>query len=108
MEEIFILFLFVLPALLSLASCFIKDLNKKRGIILNTVLVINALVYLSPLIYAYWATRPDGNMWNENGPGAIIWLYFIILPVCVLVLITVFILKLLFRKKPQTEPANKH
>ena len=103
MEEAFLVFLFTLPALLSLACCFIKDSNKVSRLVLNTILIINAVGYLTPLIYAYWATFPDGNMWDENGAGAVIWLYVIILPICILVVIVLFILKMVLRKKTKTE-----
>ena len=99
MTDLFILVLFLLPVIISIGLCFLKDSKKVRGKFVNVLLIINAMVYTLPLIYAYWETRPDGNMWSENGPGAILWLYFIIIPLCALVLIVLLILKLVFKRK---------
>ena len=99
MADFLILVLFLLPVVISIGLCFLKDSKKVRGKFLNVLLIINAMVYTFPLIYAYWETRPDGNMWSENGPGAILWLYFIIIPLCALVLIVLLILKLVFKRK---------
>ena len=99
MADLFMLLLFLLPVVISIGLCFLKDSKKVRGKFINVLLIINAMVYTFPLIYAYWETRPDGNMWSENGPGAILWLYFIIIPFCALVLIVLLILKLVFKRK---------
>lgn len=99
MADLFILVLFLFPVAISIGLCFLKDSKKVRGKFINVLLIINAMVYTFPLIYAYWETRPDGNMWSENGPGAILWLYFIIIPLCALVLIVLLILKLVFKRK---------
>ncbi|MEM0933380.1 MAG: hypothetical protein AAGJ12_13010 [Bacteroidota bacterium] len=99
MSDTVLFIVFVLPVFLSVALCFIKDSKTYRGIILNTILALNALFYMSPLLYAYWATRPNGNMWSENGPGAILWSYFIVFPFCGFVLLLLLVLKLVFRKR---------
>ncbi|WP_394974763.1 hypothetical protein [uncultured Croceitalea sp.] len=99
MADFIILFLFLLPVIISIGLCFLKDSNKVRRIVLNLLLIINAIVYTAPLLYAYWETLPDGNMWSENGPGAALWLYFIILPLCGLALLVLLILKFVFRRK---------
>ncbi|MEL6305457.1 MAG: hypothetical protein AAFQ20_11780 [Bacteroidota bacterium] len=106
MSEVLMLILFLLPALLSIALCFLKDANKTRGVLLNVLLVLNALLYISPLLYAYLATPSGGNMWSENGPGAALWLYFIILPISGLVFLVLLILKLIFRRKSKSEEPN--
>jgi len=98
MADFFVLVLFLLPVVISIGLCFLKDSNKVRSKFLNVLLIINALVYTFPLIYAYWETRPDGNMWSENGPGAILWSYLILLPVCGMVFIVLLILKLVFKR----------
>ncbi|WP_394748408.1 hypothetical protein [Spongiimicrobium salis] len=92
-------FLFLIPVFVSLGLCFIRDSKKKRGVLLNLLIIGNALLYVFPLAYAYISTRPDGNMWSENGPGAILWLYFFILPICLIAFIVLVVLKLIFRKK---------
>lgn len=96
---IFGLLLFLIPAILSIGLCFVKDAKKGRGIILNVLLLGNTLLFASPLLYAYIATRPDGNMWSENGPGAILWSYFLVLPICGIVFLVLLILKLVFKRK---------
>ena len=93
------LIVFLLPVILSIGLCLVKDAKRGRGIILNILLLGNALLYGSPLLYAYIATRPDGNMWNENGPGAILWSYFLVLPICGIVFLVLLVLKLVFRRK---------
>lgn len=93
------LILFLLPAILSIGLCFIKDTKKGRGIIVNILLLGNALLYASPLLYAYIETRPDGNMWSENGPGAILWSYFLVLPLCGIAFLVLLVLKLVFKRK---------
>lgn len=89
------LVLFLALPLSSIALMFISDSNTSRKIILNSILAINAIVFILPIAYAYFATPKGGNMWDENGPGAVIWLYMFILPLCVLVQIVVFILKII-------------
>ncbi|MEM8764968.1 MAG: hypothetical protein AAGD88_14205 [Bacteroidota bacterium] len=106
MSDVLMLCVFILPAPLSIALCFIKDSNKIRGIVLNILLLANALLYVSPLLYAYLATPSGGNMWSENGPGAALWLYFIILPICGLAFLVLLILKLVFRKKSVNKAPN--
>jgi len=101
------LILFLLPAILSIGLCFIKDVKKNRGILLNILLVGNALLYASPLVYAYIATRPDGNMWSENGPGAILWSYFLVLPLCGIVFVVLLVLKLVFKRKATSSMDQK-
>ena len=99
MSDSVILILFLMPALLSIALCFLKDSSKVRGILLNVFLLLNALLYVSPLLYAYLATPSGDNMWSENGPGAALWAYMILLPICGLAFLVLLILKLVFRKK---------
>ena len=99
MTDLFILIIFLIPVIISIGLCFLKDSNKVRRIVLNIILIINVLVYIAPLLYAYLETLPDGNMWSENGPGAALWLYFIILPLCGLALLVLLILKFVFRRK---------
>jgi formate hydrogenlyase subunit 3/multisubunit Na+/H+ antiporter MnhD subunit len=99
MANLFILVIFLIPVIISIGLCFLKDSNKVRRIVLNIILIINVLVCIAPLLYAYWETLPDGNMWSENGTGAIIWLYVILLPLCALVFIVLLILKFVFRRK---------
>jgi len=60
------------------------------------LLIGNALFFLFPLIYAFVNTYPEGNMWSENGPGAILWLYIFILPISLIVQVVLIILKVKF------------
>ena len=102
MSEVLLFILFLLPVFISVGLCFIKDTKKVRGLVLNVLLILNTLLYLFPIVYAFFSTRPDGNMWSENGPGAILWLYFMILPLCGLAFVVLLILKLVFRKTNKT------
>ncbi|MEM9361575.1 MAG: hypothetical protein AAGA43_03020 [Bacteroidota bacterium] len=99
MSEILVFILLLLPIFISFGLCFVKDAMKVRGLILNILLILNVVLYVFPLAYAFLSTRPDGNMWSENGPGAILWSYLILLPLCGLVFIVLLILKLVFRKR---------
>ncbi len=65
---------------------------------MNILLLGNALFFLSPLIYAYIATLPDGNMWSEDGPGAVMWFYLFILPTSFIVQLILTIFKLKFSR----------
>ena len=94
-----VLVLFALPILLGLVCLFIKDANRIRGIIINAFLLLNMAIYVSPLAYAYFATPKGENMWSENGPGAALWAYMFLLPLCILVFIILMILKIVFKKR---------
>lgn len=94
---IFIIIFSIIP-LSSIGLCLMKDINRTRKISFNILLMLNALFFLSPMIYAYLATYPDGNMWSENGPGAVMWFYLIILPSSSIIQILLLILKLKFSR----------
>lgn len=66
---------------------------------MNVLITINLVVFFSPVIYAFLATWPDGNMWSENGPGAVLWFYIILMPVCAIIQIILLVLKILFYQK---------
>ncbi|WP_343764682.1 hypothetical protein [Gangjinia marincola] len=89
----------MLLPLSSIGLLFLKDDSKTRGLILNILLVLNAILFVLPILYAYINTRPDGNMFNENGPGAILWAYIILGPLCLGVQLILAILKFVFRRK---------
>ena len=90
--------IFLLPVFGSVALCFLKDQKKNRGIIINVLLLLNAIFYLAPLAFAYLETPKGENMWSENGPGAILWSYLILLPLCGLAFIVLLIFKNCFPK----------
>lgn len=92
--------LFLLIPLSSIGLLFLKDEKKERKQIMNVLLIINALVFLSPLFLAYSNTPTGESMWNENtGGGAALWLYLIIFPLSGLAQITLLILKVVFVTK---------
>ena len=91
--------LFLILPISTIVLFFIKDPKKTRKNILNIFLFANTLLYLFPLINAYISTRPNGNMWSENGPGAILWLYLILIPICAIIQIILLILKIVFYKR---------
>lgn len=70
-----------------------------RGKVINALLLLNNMLYLAPVAFAYISTPKDENMWSENGSGAILWSYLVLLPLCGLVFVVLFILKILFRKR---------
>lgn len=91
--------LFFIVPVMCLALCFFKDDNITRKWILNAMLIANAIFYMMPLAYAWYYSLPDGNMWSENESGAVLWYYFYIFPICLILLVILFILKMIFRKR---------
>ncbi|MDO6518139.1 hypothetical protein [Zobellia uliginosa] len=94
MKNMIAILLFLILPISSIALLFIDDSNTQRKLILNGLLILNAVVYLFPIGYAYFLTPKGGNMWDENGPGAVLWLYMILLPLCVIAQVVLFILKI--------------
>lgn len=87
--------LFFLIPLSSIGLLFLKDTKKKRKYVLNVLLILNAFLFLIPMILAYFNTPPGESMWNENtGGGVLLWLYIIIFPICALAQLTLLILKI--------------
>lgn len=84
----YIIFFSIIP-ITSILLCFVKDSDLKRRKKTNLILLGNAFIFIFPLLFAYLVTLPDGNMWNENGPGVVIWFYMILIPGC-------FMLELIF------------
>ncbi len=89
--------IFLLIPISSIGLLFVKDYNARRREIMNVLLIINTFLFLSPLIKAYTSTPAGESMWNENtGGGANLWLYFIILPVCLIIQAVLATLKIVF------------
>lgn len=82
---------------------FFKNKKIKTDKVLNWIFIANFILFISPLAYAFLASLPDGNMWSENGPGAVLWYYLILIPFCGTVQIVWFILKLLNSRKKAKE-----
>jgi amino acid transporter len=101
-----LLLFFTLP-LSSIILFFIKDSKKERKKILNAFLIVNTLLYFFPLAFAFLATFPSGNMWDENGPGVVLWFYFIIFPLCILFQIILIILKIINYMKSRKFEKNE-
>lgn len=81
----------------SVGLLFVKDYNAVRREIMNILLIINTLLFLSPLINAYTSTPAGESMWNENsGGGENLWMYLIILPVCLIIQFVLIALKIVF------------
>lgn len=87
-----ILLFFILP-LSIIVFIYKKTPEKSKEKLLNILLVVNSLVFFSPFIFAMLMTFPSGNMWSENGPGAVLWSYFLLVPICLIVLIVLIRLK---------------
>ncbi|MEM7368078.1 MAG: hypothetical protein AAF587_05715 [Bacteroidota bacterium] len=77
---------------------FAKDANPNRQKLMRGLLILNFLLFLSPLIYTFIASYPDENMWSDNGSGAAMWAYLILGPVCFLIQIVLMILRITFAK----------
>ena len=44
---------------------------------------------------------PDGNMWSDNGSGAVLWLYVLLIPICVMILVVLLVLRPKFMPKEE-------
>ena len=66
---------------------------------MNWFLVGNALIFLSPLTYAYVASLPNGDMWRENGPGTVLWYYLLLTPIWYGIQALLFVLKIIFSRE---------
>lgn len=94
-----IFFFFLIPVA-SIALLFVKDSDRKRKIMLNVLLILNILLYLYPVIEAYWITPKGESMFDENkGGGAALWMYVRILPITILVFIILLSLKGIYAPK---------
>lgn len=101
--EYILYLIFALIPVSGILLCFMKDNNHTRRTTLNILLIANTLLFLSPFIYAFLMTFPDGNMWSENGQGAVFWYYFILLPACLIIQLILFIAKIMARPKEKIE-----
>lgn len=95
--DIVAIVIFLLIPLLSIVFCFVKDYKTTRNSVLNIILITNCVIYLLPILLAYFSTPKGGNMWDENGAGAYLWFYMILIPICFLVMLILGILKFIFR-----------
>lgn len=87
----------LLIPLSSIGLLFLKDAKKERKLIMNILLILNALFFLSPMIMAFFNTPHGESMWNENtGGGAFLWLYLLVLPVSGIVQIILLVLKITY------------
>ena len=87
---------------------FLKDCDLKRKKALNIGLVINNLIFYSPIIYMYFATPAGQNMWSEmDGPGAAVFAYIFLLPICMLIQFVLMTLKIVFAIKYKKELLSK-
>lgn len=75
---------------------FLKDSNRVRKLTINSLLLGNTLLFLSPLILAYLNTPRGGNMLSENSGGAYLWLYLFIFPATAMIQLVLLILKIVF------------
>lgn len=100
-ENTFFAILFSIIPITTLIFCFLKDIDENRRKKTNSLLVINCAIFLAPLMFAYLFTRPNGNMWNENGAGAVLWFYLLLLPACFVAQLILVILKIKYSLKKE-------
>ena len=72
---------------------FVKDKHLKRQRLLRILFLANLLLFVSPLLYAFATSFPDGNIWSDNGAGAVMWSYVLIGPFCFIAQVTLLVLK---------------
>ena len=95
----YIIIVFLIIPFSSFLMCFMNDEDRSRKKIMNWVLLGNTLFFFSPLVYAYLALLPNGNMWNENGPGTVLWFYLLLTPICYIIQVLLFVLKIIFSRE---------
>lgn len=100
-ENTFFAILFSIIPITTIIFCFFKDKNESRRKKTNYLLAINCAIFLAPLMFAYLFTRPNGNMWNENGAGAILWIYLLLLPACFIAQLILVVLKIIYLLKKE-------
>lgn len=92
-----LLILLCIIPVLSIALLFVKDTNKIRRRILNILLLLNLILYASPVLIAYAYTPSGENMFSElSGGGAALWLFYFVLPASAGVLLILMIMKIIF------------
>lgn len=72
---------------------YLRDPDTRKHRIWTVLIASNTFLFLSPLIYAFVDAFPDGNMWSDNGSGAVLWSYFLLLPVCLVILVILLVVK---------------
>ena len=79
---------------------FLQDKELKRKKVLNIGLVINTIVFFAPFIYLFMTTPSGKNIWSEqSGNGAILWVYLLLTPICMLIQFVLMTLKIVFAFK---------
>ena len=76
-----------------LSIFYLKAPQTRKSRFWNVLLFADILLFLSPLISAYADAFPDGNMWSDNGSGAILWSYFLLFPLCLVILVVLLAVK---------------
>lgn len=100
--------IFLLIPISSIGLLFLKDSKKERKQIMNGLLIMNAILFFSPLFMAYSHTPSRESMWNENtGGGAYLWLYILILPISTIIQLVLLILKIVFAVNSSTNTKEK-
>lgn len=77
---------------------FLQDAKRSRRFKVNFLLILNCLLFLTPLIMAYLSTSTHGNMWRD-GSAAILWIYMAVLPICLFFQLILIGLKIVFSRK---------
>lgn len=99
--------------IVSIVLCFFKDHNARRGKIMNILLIVGILFFLSPFLMAFTsfaAAGFEGNIWGEGpgGHGVYLWLYMFVLPISMIAQPLLIVLKITHiqeTKKKKEEPS---
>jgi hypothetical protein len=88
----------------SLLLLFLKDNELKRKKLLNIGLILNTLIFLSPMIYLLLTTPFGENMFSEqSGNGAVLFAYMFLFPICFIVQLVLLTLKIVFAVKSKKQ-----
>ncbi len=90
------LFVFIAVPVTGIFLLFLKDKDKDRRFLLNALIVFNNIIYFGPILLAFLNTPKEESMWNEaTGGGSWLWAYILVFPLCAVIQLILFIVKLL-------------
>ena len=103
MEEI----VFLAIPIASFILLFLKDDQKVRKWVMNILLIVNLVFFLSPIILVFLNTPPGKSFTSPSGGsgwGNELWLYLLVFPISGIVLLALMILKIIFATKKNSTP----
>ena len=83
---------------------FLKDKKRDRRILINTLIGVNILIFISPVLMEVlqngWS---DNFMWESPGGKAIFFYYFLLFPLCLIATIVLAVLRVIAHQNSRRE-----